>query len=102
MDVVLEVILEVVLLDLVLKVVLLDLVMEVILDLVLEEVIMFGRGRGRIRWFKKVLVVILWYLSNIELQMDRIGRDHVLEGRDQDRKLRNNLLYTAMGGLGGV
>ena len=26
----------------------------------------------------------------------------MLQGRDQDRKLRINLLYTAMGGLGGV
>ena len=58
--------------------------------------------RGRIRWFKKVLVVILCYISNIKLQMDSMSRDYVLEGRDQDRKLRNNLLYDNMGGLGGV
>ena len=32
--------------------------------------------------------------------MDCTGRGYVLEGRDQDRKLRNNLLYTAMGGVG--
>ena len=50
----------------------------------------------------KVLVVILCYLSNIKLHMDRMGRGYVLEGRDQDRKLRNNLLYSTMGGLGGV
>ena len=63
---------------------------------------MFGRGRGRIRWFKKVLVVILCYLSNIKLQMDSMSRDYVLQGRDQDQKLRNNLLYTAIYGLGCV
>ena len=57
---------------------------------------------GRIRWFKKALVVILCYLSNIKLQMDSMGRDYVLQGRDQDQKLRNNLLYTVMGGVGGV
>ena len=34
--------------------------------------------------------------------MDRIGTEKMLQGRDQDRKLRINLLYTAMGGLGGV
>ena len=34
--------------------------------------------------------------------MDRMGRDYVLEGRDQDQKLRNNLLYTAIYGLGCV
>ena len=59
----------------------------------------FGRGRGRIRWFKKVLVVILCYISNIKLQMDSMSRDHVLQGRDQDQKLRNNLLYRRLGGL---
>ena len=63
---------------------------------------MFGRGRGRIRWFKKVLVVILCYLSNIKLQMDSMGRDYVLQGRDQDRKMRNNLLYSTMIGVGGA
>ena len=61
---------------------------------------MFGRGRGRIRWFKKVLVVILCYLSNIKLQMDRMSTETILQGRDQDRKLRNNLLYNTMGVLG--
>ena len=59
-------------------------------------------GRGRIRWSKKVLVVILCYISNIKLQTGRMGRDYVLQGRDQDRKLRNNLLYHTMGGVGGV
>ena len=63
---------------------------------------MFGRGRGRIRWFKKVLVVILCYLSNMKVQMDSMGRDYVLQGRDQDQKLRNNLLYNTMYGLGSV
>ena len=63
---------------------------------------MFGRGRGRIRWFKQVLVVILCYLSYIKLQMDSMGRDYVLQGRDQDQKLRNNLLYNTTGGVGGV
>ena len=58
--------------------------------------------RRRTRWLKKVLVVILCYISNIKLQMDRMGTGYVLQGRDQDRKLRNNLLYTAMGGVGGV
>ena len=29
-----------------------------------------------------------------------MGRDYVLEGRDQDQKSRNNLLYTAIYGLG--
>ena len=63
---------------------------------------MFGRGRGRIRWFKKVLVVILCYLSNIKLQMDRMSAETILQGRDQDQKLRNNLLYSSMIGVGGV
>ena len=54
------------------------------------------------RLFKKVLVVILCYLSNIKLQTARISTGLMLQGRDQDRKLRNNLLYTAMGGVGGV
>ena len=53
---------------------------------------MFGRGRGRIRWFKKVLVVILCYLSNIKLQMDRMSTETILQGRDPDRNLRINLL----------
>ena len=61
---------------------------------------MFGRGRGRIRWFKKVLVVILCYITNIKLQMDRMGRDQLLQGRDQDRKMRNNLLYSSIIGVG--
>ena len=47
-------------------------------------------------------MVILCYISNIKLQMDCMGTGYVLEGRDQDRKLRNNLLYTAMVGVGGV
>ena len=63
---------------------------------------MFGRGRGRIRWFKKVLVVILCYLSNIKLQMDRMSTETILQGRDPDRKLRIDSLYTTMGSLGGV
>ena len=63
---------------------------------------MFGRGRGCIRLFKKVLVVILCYPSNIKLQMDSMGRDYVLQGRDQDQKLRNNLLYCSMVGVEGV
>ena len=53
--------------------------------------------RGRIKWFKKVLVV-----SNIKLQTDRMSTVLMLQGRDQDRKLRIDLLYTAMGGVGGV
>ena len=64
--------------------------------------VVFMFRRGRIRWFKKVLVVILCYISNIKLQMDRMGTDNALEGRDQDRKLRNNLLYRSMVGAGGV
>ena len=55
-----------------------------------------------LRWFKKVLVVILCYISNIKLHMDHMGRDYVLEGRDQDQKLRNNLLYSSMIGVGSV
>ena len=55
-----------------------------------------------IRWFKKVLVVILCYISNIKLQMESMGRDYVLQGRDQDQKLRKNLLYSSMVGVGGV
>ena len=47
-------------------------------------------------------MVILCYISNIKLQMDRMGRDYVLQGRDQDQKLRNNLLYNTMYGLGSV
>ena len=47
---------------------------------------MFGRGRGRIRWFKKVLVVILCYLSNIKLQMELMSTEAMLQGRDQDKK----------------
>ena len=47
-------------------------------------------------------MVILCYITNIKLQMDSMSRDYVLEGRDQDQKLRINLLYTAMGGVGGV
>ena len=58
--------------------------------------------RGRIRWFKKVLVVILCYLSNTKKSNDRMSTVFMLQGRDQDRQLRNNLLYTAIGALGGV
>ena len=29
-----------------------------------------------------------------------MGRDYVLEGRDQDQKLRNNLLYSSNMGVG--
>ena len=47
-------------------------------------------------------MVILCYLSNIKLQTARISTILKLQGRDQDRKLRINLLYTTMGGLGGV
>ena len=47
-------------------------------------------------------MAILCYISNIKLQMDRMGTGYVLEGRDQDRKLRINLLYHNMGGVGGV
>ena len=47
-------------------------------------------------------MVILGYLSNIKLQTARISTVLMLQGRDQDRKLRINLLYTTMGGLGGV
>ena len=55
-----------------------------------------------LRWLKKVLVDILCYLSNIKLQTARISTVLMLQGRDQDRKLRINLLYTTMGGIGGV
>ena len=61
--------------------------------LVAGGLVMFRRGRRR--WLEMVLVVILCYTTNIKLQMDRMGRGYVLECRDQDRKLRNNLLYTA-------
>ena len=73
-----------------------------IADMFLEHILefMFGRGRGRIRWFKKVFVVILCYITNIKLQMDNMGRDQLLEGRDQDRKTRNNLLYRSIIGVG--
>ena len=53
--------------------------------------------RGRIRWFKKVLVVIVCYLSNIKLQTDRISTVLMLRGRDQDRKLRIILLWGVLG-----
>ena len=46
-------------------------------------------------------MVILCYISNIKLQMDPMGRGYVLQVRDQDRKLRNTLLSTAMGGSWG-
>ena len=72
------------------------------LSYVVVVVVMFGRVRGRIRWFKKVSVVILCYIANIKLQIDSMGRDYVLEGRDQDQKLRNNLLYSTIYGLGCV
>ena len=55
-----------------------------------------------IRWLKKVLVVILCYLFNIKLQMDRMSTETILKGRDQDRNLRNNILYSSMIGVGGV
>ena len=64
-----------------------------------DKVVEFWCG---LRWFKKVLVVILCYLSNIKLQTARISTGLMLQGRDQDRKLRINLLYTTIGGLGGV
>ena len=56
--------------------------------------------RGRIMWFKRVLVVILCYISNINVQKERMGRDYVLQGRDQDQKFRNKLLYSSMVGVG--
>ena len=31
-----------------------------------------------------------------------MSTETILQGRDQDRKLRNNLLYTAMGRVGSV
>ena len=34
--------------------------------------------------------------------MERMGTGDALQGRDQDQKLRNNLLYHTMGGVGGV
>ena len=57
---------------------------------------------GGLRRFQKVLVVILFYLSNIKLQTARISTILELQGRDPDRKLRINLPYTTIGGLGGV
>ena len=45
-------------------------------------------------------MVILCYLSNIKLQTDRVNTFSMLQGRDQDRKLRINLLYTTIGVLG--
>ena len=54
-----------------------------------------------LRWFKNALVLILCYLSNMKLQMERMGTGGALQGRDQDQKLRNNLLYHAMVGVGG-
>ena len=38
----------------------------------------------------------------LKLQTARVSTILKLQGRDQDRKLRINLLCTAMGGLGGV
>ena len=61
-----------------------------------------GVFKSDLRWFKKVLVVIVCYLSNIKLQMDSMGRDYVLEGRDQDQKMRNNLFYSSIIGVGSV
>ena len=58
--------------------------------------------RGRVSWFKEVLVVILCYACYIKLQIYSMDTDYVLQGRDQDRKFCNNLLYTAIGGLLGV
>ena len=55
-----------------------------------------------VKVFKKVSVVILCYMSNTKLQMERMNIAKVLEGRDQDRKMRHNLLYAAMGGVEGV
>ena len=65
---------------------------------VVVVVVMFCRGR--IRWFKKVLLVILCYTSNIKPQTDCMSTGLMLQGRDQDRKLRINLLYSTMGVLG--
>ena len=45
---------------------------------------------------------VLFYIPNIKLQKGRMRTDYVLQGRDQDQKLRNNLLYHNMGGVGGV
>ena len=38
----------------------------------------------------------------LELQTERMSTETILQGRDPDRKLRINLLYTTMGGVGGV
>ena len=67
-----------------------------------------------LRWFKVVLVVtrgralctsklliLQTYPTNIKLQTARISTILQLQGRDPDRKLRINLLYTTIGGLGG-
>ena len=58
--------------------------------------------KSDLKCIQKVVLVILCYLSNIKLQTDRMSTVLMLQSRDQDRKLRINLLYTAMGGLGGV
>ena len=34
--------------------------------------------------------------------MELMSTETILQGRDQDRKLRINLLYATIGGLGGV
>ena len=39
---------------------------------------------------------------NTKLQKARFSTILQLQGRDPDRKLRINLLYTTIGGLGGV
>ena len=42
------------------------------------------------------------FISPVKLHTARISTGLMLQGRDQDRKLRNNLLSTTMGGLGGA
>ena len=46
--------------------------------------------------------IIIRTTPMLELQTARISTILQLQGRDPDRKLRINLLYTTIGGLGGV
>ena len=39
-------------------------------------------------------------ISNMKLQMERMGTGDALQGRDQDRRLRNNLLDRSIIGVG--
>ena len=48
--------------------------------------------RGRIRWFKKVLVVILCYLSNIKLQTARVSTLRELQTWDHAQKFSFEIL----------